>query len=103
MRATGEVVGQGVVAVVEVDDDGPGISPELRDRVFEPFYTTKEESAGTGLGLVLARAIVEDHGGSIAVILPPEEGWSTRVRIELPIGAAPLAVGYGALSGAIHA
>jgi two-component system NtrC family sensor kinase len=76
------------VAVIEVEDDGPGIPPELRDRVFEAFYTTKERSRGTGLGLALARAIVEDHGGSIAVVQPSTSKWSTHIRIELPLDGA---------------
>jgi signal transduction histidine kinase len=76
--------------VIEVEDDGPGIQPELRDRVFEPFYTTKESSRGTGLGLALARAIVEDHGGAIAVMQPTRSEWSTRIRIELPRDGASL-------------
>jgi signal transduction histidine kinase len=70
--------------MIEVEDDGPGVPPELWDRVFEPFYTTKGEGRGTGLGLALARGIVEDHGGTIAFVQPSGPEWSTRVRIELP-------------------
>jgi signal transduction histidine kinase len=49
----------------EIADSGPGVPPELRDRVFEPFYTTK--TIGTGLGLPLARDIVERHGGVLEI------------------------------------
>lgn len=71
--------------VVEVEDSGVGVPASLRDRVFDPFYTTKERGQGTGLGLALARAIVEDHGGSIALVQPSAGEWSTCVRITLPM------------------
>jgi two-component system sensor histidine kinase HydH len=71
-------------AVIEIEDNGVGVPPALRDRVFDPYYTTKERGQGTGLGLALARAIVEDHGGSISLIQPTSSEWSTCVRIALP-------------------
>jgi len=52
---------------VRVHDDGPGVSPELRERVFDPFYTTKGPDEGTGLGLAIAFDIAEDHGGELDV------------------------------------
>jgi two-component system sensor histidine kinase PilS (NtrC family) len=54
---------QGRTAVIKVEDDGPGIEPSLAERIFEPFYTTKNR--GTGLGLANVRRLVEAHGGSI--------------------------------------
>ena len=51
--------------VIEVEDTGPGIPPEHLDRIFEPYFTTKE--GGTGLGLALAHKIIQDHDGSIRV------------------------------------
>jgi signal transduction histidine kinase len=51
-------------------DEGPGVSPEIRDRVFEPFVTLGKKR-GTGLGLAVARRFVEDHGGSLELLPPP--------------------------------
>jgi signal transduction histidine kinase len=66
---------------VEVEDTGPGLSPDVRERMFQPFYTTKER--GTGLGLVVARNIVEEHAGSL-VAEEPLTGSGARFRITLP-------------------
>jgi signal transduction histidine kinase len=52
---------------IEVDDDGPGLAPTVRDRVFEPFVTTKPVGEGTGLGLAVCRGLVEAAGGEIGV------------------------------------
>jgi two-component system C4-dicarboxylate transport sensor histidine kinase DctB len=51
--------------VVEVHDNGPGMSPEVLARLFEPFYTTKPPGAGLGLGLAVSRMIVEGMGGRL--------------------------------------
>jgi signal transduction histidine kinase len=69
--------------VAEVVDDGPGIPREARERVFEPFYTTKEVGAGTGLGLDVVRRIVVAHGGEVSVRSEPGE---TRFTVRLPLG-----------------
>ena len=50
---------------IQVQDDGPGISPELMDEIFVPFFTTK--NTGTGIGLSLTKQIMRLHGGSVAV------------------------------------
>lgn len=71
--------------VIEVTDDGPGIPPENQERVFEPFFTTKKE--GTGLGLSVARQIIESHGGEITV--HPAPGRGATFRIQLPVHVAP--------------
>jgi two-component system NtrC family sensor kinase len=51
--------------IVEVEDDGPGVSAELHRRIFEPFFTTKEVGQGTGLGLSISHGIASAHGGSL--------------------------------------
>ena len=67
--------------IIEVDDDGVGIDPGMVTRVFDPFVSTKPE--GVGLGLVNAKAVIEGHGGSIA--LTPRQPRGTRARIVLPV------------------
>ncbi|GAB4150765.1 MAG: hypothetical protein Fur0037_19370 [Planctomycetota bacterium] len=67
--------------VVVVEDDGPGIADEARNRLFEPYFTTK--SSGTGLGLAICRRIVENHGGTIS--LTESRPGRTAFSIELPV------------------
>jgi signal transduction histidine kinase len=70
-------------AMVDVSDDGPGIAPENRDRVFDSFFTTKDVGAGTGLGLATARRIVLDrHNGSLTFESEPGR---TTFHVSLPI------------------
>jgi PAS domain S-box-containing protein len=70
--------------LIEVADDGPGISAELTDRIFNPFFTTKV--TGTGLGLAIVRKIVDAHDGRIDVSSTPDTG--TRFRVTLPVSSA---------------
>jgi signal transduction histidine kinase len=79
---------------VEIEDNGPGIPVDVLDRVFEPFFSTKAETHGTGLGLSVARSIVEEHGGLIRaenVLVPAgEDGLAVggaRFRFDLPLEA----------------
>jgi two-component system nitrogen regulation sensor histidine kinase GlnL len=66
---------------IEVDDEGPGIAPELRGRITDPFFTTRE--SGTGLGLSIAQHWVAAHGGRLSLADAPEGG--TRARVTLPL------------------
>lgn len=70
--------------IIEVQDQGSGIDPEIRKLVLEPFYTTKPTGEGTGLGLALAHRIIADHRGEIDLISPKQGG--TLIRITLPAG-----------------
>jgi two-component system sensor histidine kinase HydH len=71
---------------IEIGDSGPGLKPELLEKAFEPYYTTKKD--GTGLGLAMSRKIIEDHGGSIT--LYSTEGAGTTAVIFLPFTQAEL-------------
>jgi two-component system sensor histidine kinase AtoS len=91
MNAAHAMDGQGVIRVsvmpadqvchVVVQDSGPGIPPDVRERIFTPFFTTK--SRGTGLGLPTAKRIVEAHSGQIEIDCPP--GGGTTVTVQLPV------------------
>jgi PAS domain S-box-containing protein len=67
-------------AVVEITDDGPGISPDVAGRIFEPFFTTKTVGSGTGLGLALAFGIVSAHGGVLELV-PTNRGACFRLTL----------------------
>ncbi len=70
-------------AVISVTDTGEGIAPDIRARVFDPFFTTKPVGRGAGLGLSLARGIVEKHGGTLT--FETEVGCGTRFTVRTPV------------------
>jgi PAS domain S-box-containing protein len=80
-------VGSGVTAVpmiqIDVADNGPGVAPDVLDKMFSPFFTTKPQ--GSGLGLAIVRKIVDAHDGRIDVASRPEGG--VRFRVTLPVTA----------------
>ncbi len=83
--ATGD--GRAGSALLIVEDDGVGMTEEVRRRVFDPFFSTKGRSQGTGLGMAVVHGIVRGHGGRIT--LKSRFGEGTRVTIELPCCPAP--------------
>jgi signal transduction histidine kinase len=72
---------EGAFVRIEVEDDGPGIPKDMRDKIFEPFVTTKDVGAGTGLGLAVCRGLVEAAGGTIDAEHPPK---GARLVVLLP-------------------
>ncbi len=66
-----------------VDDNGPGVPEEARERIFDPYVTTKEH--GTGLGLAIVRKIVLDHGGDVRVAPEPSPLGGARFVVTLPV------------------
>ncbi len=76
-------------ALVGIADDGPGVPPAIRGRLFEPNFSTKTE--GMGLGLAIVKKIIDDLGGSIAIESPPAGG--TEVSIRLPLAGRETAAG----------
>jgi signal transduction histidine kinase len=86
--ATRDAPDSGVELVVA--DTGAGIPRELRERVFEAFFTTKPEDKGTGLGLAICKRIVESHRGSLT--LESEEGVGASFRVLLPLATPPIKI-----------
>lgn len=79
----------GADCVIQVSDDGPGVPPELRERVLEPFFTTKPVGQGTGLGLSMTYAIVQKHRGTLEITDTPGGGACIAIRIPNGFQEAP--------------
>lgn len=73
------------MAILEVEDNGPGVSADDAAHIFDPFYSTKEIGAGTGLGLTVVYGMVTDVGGTVEVDRSPDLG-GARFRVTLPRG-----------------
>ena len=94
--------------VLEVSDDGPGVPDDAQGRIFDPFFTTKQVGKGTGLGLTVAYAIMQEHGGRIAMRSEPGQGATFRLEFPATAGKArppvpapaaePVDIGGGALA-----
>jgi two-component system NtrC family sensor kinase len=74
--------------MLEVNDDGPGVPEDVQPKIFDPFFTTKEVGKGTGLGLTVAYAIIQEHGGRITVNSEPGRGAS--FFLALPVTDGPV-------------
>jgi signal transduction histidine kinase len=85
---------QGDWAVVRITDSGPGIPPEVLPRIFQPFFTTKKQGEGSGLGLDICKKIIENkHHGKLEVDTEPGR---TTFIVKLPLNVDPSKVGYAA-------
>lgn len=87
LRARGRVFREGNEAIIEIEDDGPGIPAEDGERVFEPFYrgepSRSRETGGAGLGLAVVRSIARAHGGDVVLNARPGGGLTARVTLPL--------------------
>jgi two-component system cell cycle sensor histidine kinase/response regulator CckA len=72
--------------LLEINDDGPGVADEVQAKIFDPFFTTKAVGKGTGLGLTVAYAIMQDHGGRI--YLKSDEGKGASFFVEFPANSS---------------
>lgn len=79
----------GELVTIRVRDNGPGIPPEVLPQIFDPFFTTKTDEQRTGLGLAVAKSIVEQHGGTIVAESKPGEGAEFIIRLRLEGVPAP--------------
>jgi CheY-like chemotaxis protein len=85
------------LAIIEVEDNGPGVPAALAERIFEPYFTTKPAGVGTGIGLSICRTVVESHGGTIT--LEPGQGGGARFVVRLPAEAAGESAGRATPAG----
>ena len=88
---------EGPEVAITVEDNGPGITPEIMPKIFDPFFTTKAKGEGTGLGLGIVKQIVEKHGGRIDVTSRPG---CTRFTVRLPVVGPPKYAAESAVAAA---
>lgn len=86
-RARASIHSDGDSAIIEIEDDGPGIPPEEIERVFDPFYrrepSRSRQTGGIGLGLAVVRSVARGHGGDVFLINRPHGGLTARVQLPL--------------------
>ncbi len=82
-RITVNVEAQGKIAILRVTDNGSGIPADVRERLFEPFWSSRREGRGAGLGLAVVYAVVQQHGGEILVDSAPGQGTCMTLRFPL--------------------
>ena len=87
LQTLGQGIPQGDYAVIEVSDTGCGMDEETRQKIFEPYFSTKGKGKGSGLGLAVVHGIVKSHGGKITVYSEPGAG--STFRVYLPLIAGP--------------
>jgi len=85
IRLMARPVDDGAAVAITVEDNGAGIPAEIKDQIFEPFFTSKGREEGTGLGLSISHQIIQDHGGTLEV--SSEVGQGTRFTVRLPAAA----------------
>lgn len=88
---TGPDLKPGGYAVISVTDIGCGIAPEIASRIFDPFYTTKDQGKGTGLGLAMVYGFAQQTGGAVDVLSRPGEGATFRLHLPLTDKLPPIA------------
>ncbi|WP_438751238.1 hybrid sensor histidine kinase/response regulator [Pararhizobium sp. O133] len=74
------------VMLLSVSDNGPGIAPDIRSRIFDPYFTTKPQGFGTGIGLAVSRGLIEAHGGALDLDDRPGGGARFVIRLPLALG-----------------
>ncbi|GFE64178.1 PAS domain-containing sensor histidine kinase [Litoreibacter roseus] len=84
-RVTIGIQQESLALLIDVTDDGPGISPDIQDKIFDPLYTTRAKQQGTGLGLAVARGVVERWGGRLHFVSSEVQGRGARFRFAIPL------------------
>jgi signal transduction histidine kinase len=74
---------QGDKITIEVSDNGPGIPDDIKDKILQPFFTTKKGTEGTGLGLSITHDIIKAHGGELGIETVIDKGTKFTIKLSL--------------------